>query len=93
VRLRRARLRHRTGDSQGQFGSNYVSNSDYSLFGNTDTRESPQYPGLVLDVNTDQLVGEAALDVPVNLLQGSKDSTGMSQKVQISSPHDLEVFV
>ena len=93
ARLKRARLRYEIGNSHGQLGSNYGSHFDYSLFGNTDARESPRYLGLIIDASAAQLVGEAALDVPVTSLQGPNDGMGMSQNGRMSAPYHQDLFV
>ena len=93
MRLKKALLRYKTEDSNDQFGFSSADISDYSFFGNTDKREYPRFPGLILDANTAKLVGEAAVDLPVNPMQLLTDVTDRSQMVEANPPPNPEMLV
>ncbi|KFZ12277.1 hypothetical protein V502_07168 [Pseudogymnoascus sp. VKM F-4520 (FW-2644)] len=81
IRMRKALLRCNAEFTPRRTQYDYISWSDYPLFGNVDKRERPRFPGLVLDIDSNQAIGEAALDMPIQSKQNLIDSLDMSLEV------------
>ncbi|RDL37626.1 Uncharacterized protein BP5553_05059 [Venustampulla echinocandica] len=93
IRLRKALLRCSADYTRSRFEYNHVSGLDYQLFGNIDSREQPRYFGLILDIETNQVIGEAALDAPIHLNQRPVDGLDVSQEIELSPLSSLETEV
>ncbi|KAL5331182.1 hypothetical protein ACEPPN_000711 [Leptodophora sp. 'Broadleaf-Isolate-01'] len=85
IRLRKALLRYDADYTRNRFGYDSISGSNYQLFGNVDEREQPRYFGHILDKESNQVIGEVALDAPDTLHQKPVDGLDVSQDIQ-SSP-------
>jgi hypothetical protein len=83
TRLKRALLRFSHDCRSGHFEHDNISGSHYPLFGNR-VREQPHFPGLIIDMELNQIVGEVALDTPI------EDILGVSCQDESDSPPSLE---
>ncbi|CZR67476.1 uncharacterized protein PAC_17375 [Phialocephala subalpina] len=90
IRLRKALLRYKPEYTPGRFKYDSISGSDYPLFSNVDEREQPQFPGLILDMELNHVIGEAALDTPIHLSQRLADSLDVSCMIESNPPASSE---
>jgi len=85
IRLRKAILRCSAGYTSNPSEPSSISGSDYSLFGNTDKREQPRYFGLIIDIDSNQVKGEVALDAPIHINKRHVDGLDGSQEIMPNS--------